>query len=470
MIGALGLLALPAACGSSATSSSPSDGGAPDTATILDSGPGADSAADTGTRQDAGSDTGAVDAAPDVDNGAPSTHYPAPHPPLPVLTNAKHGPVLATPKVHLVFYPSYPYETSLQTYAQAIGPSTYWPAVTSEYGIGQIAYAGTTDLTGQTPPGNIASTDIQTWVGSEIQSGAFGTPDPEAIYTIVYPQSTVITQPNPVSSLLGPVVSCSAFGGYHDNVAVTLTDGGAAQNFAYAVIPTCSTVVDDLTAVMSHEWVEASTDPQPTATGLFTLSGGPSSAFFNVDADHVIWAVTASGGEAADLCQPEGNDIYITPTDIGNTVQRSWSNLSAQASHDPCVPAPTGSAFFDSAPVLTDMVTFTSSFTGTIVTQGVKIPINTSKTIEVDLFSDGDTGGPWTVQADDVLYKDYGSTGFVSNTLSFKWDRTQGVNGEKLHLTITVIAASLAGNGHAFMITSTLGSRQTVWTGMIVDQ
>ena len=463
------LLLLPAACGSSASSTSPSDGGA-DTATTIDSGPGVDSAADTGGRQDGAADTGAADAAPDVDNGAPSTHYPAPHPPLPVLTNAKHGPVLALPKVYLVFYPSYPYETALQTYAAAIGPSTYWPAVTSEYGIGQIAYGGTIDLTSQTPPGNISSTDIQTWVGSEIQSGAFGTPDPEAIYTIVYPQSTVITQPNPVSSLLGPVVSCSAFGGYHDNVAVTLADGGAAQNFAYAVIPTCSTVVDDLTAVMSHEWVEASTDPLPTATGLFTLSGGPSSAFFNVDANHVIWAVTASGGEAGDLCQPEGNDIYITPTDIGNTVQRTWSNVSAQASHDPCVPAPTGSAFFDSAPVLTEMVTFTSSFTGTIVTQGVTIPMGTSKTIEVDLFSDGDTGGPWTVQADDVLYKHYGSTGFVSNTLSFKWDRTQGVNGEKLHLTITVIAASLAGNGHAFMITSTLGSRQTVWTGMIVDQ
>jgi hypothetical protein len=467
----IALLALPAACGSSASSSSPTDGGA-DTATVLDSGAGVDSAVDTGTRQDAGSDTGAADAAPDVDNGAPSTHYPAPHPPLPVLTNAMHGPVLSAPKVHLVFYPSYPYETALQAFAQAIGPSTYWPAVTSEYGIGQIAYAGTTDLTGQTPPGNISSTTIHDWVATEIQSGAFGTPDPQAIYTIVYPQSTVVTQPNPVTSLLGPVQSCSAFYAFHDNTTVTPADGGAPQNYAFAVLPTCSTVVDDLTSYLSHEWVEAVTDPFPTSTGLFTLTGGPSSAFFNVDADHVIWALTASGGEAGDQCQPEGNGIYITPTDIGNTVQRTWSNLSAQGSHDPCVPAPTGSAFFDSAPVLTEMVTFVSSAPFPVLnvtTQGITIPVGQSKTIEVDLFSDGDTGGPWTVQADDAFYKQYGSTGLVPNSLSFKWDRTQGVNGEKLHLTITVTSASIVGKGHAFMITSTLGSRQTVWTGMIVE-
>jgi hypothetical protein len=407
------------------------------------------------------------DAAPDVvDNGEASTNYPAPHPPLPTLTNANHGPVLTTPKVYFVFYPNDPNEAALQAFAPKFAASTYWTTTTHEYGVGAISYAGTIDLTGQTPPQTISSTQIQSWVESEIASGAFGTPDPQAIYTIVYPQGTTITEPNPVSPLLGNVQSCVAFGGYHDDAQVTPDGGGTTANYAYAVIPTCSTIVDELTEVLSHEWIEASTDPQVTANGTFTLSGGPNSAYFNVDQDHFVWAVLG-GGEAGDLCEPEGAGAYIVPPDIGNGVQRTWSNLAAMGSHDPCVPDP-ASAFFDSAPVLDETVTFTSPIASPITSKGVTIPVGQSKTIEVDLFSDAATTGPWTVQADDVLYKYYGSYG-IQQSMTFAWDRTSGVNGEKLHLTITVTQASIVGNGHAFMITSTLGNRIAVWPGLVVD-
>src|SRR5262249_43709259 len=109
-----------------------------------------------------------------------------------------------------------------------------------------------------------------------------------------------------------------------------------------------------------------------------------------------------------------------------------------------------------------------SAITGSITTKGVTIPVGQSKTVEVDLFSDGDTGGPWQVTADDLLFKYYGNYG-LPQTLSFAWDRTQGVNGEKLHLTVTVTAASIIGGGHAFMITSSKGGRQTVWPGLVVE-
>ncbi len=264
--------------------------------------------------------------------------------------------MLTTPKVYLVFYPNDPNETSLQAFAQRMATSTYWATTTSEYGVGPIAYAGTIELTGMTPPTMIANTDIQTWVASEIQSGAFGTPDPEGIYTIVYPQGTIVTETNPVTSLLPPVQSCVAFGGYHDNAAVSLGDGGAPTNFAYAVIPTCSGSVQDLTSVISHEWVEASTDPFLTSTGAFTLTGGPTAAYFSVDADHAIWALLG-GGEAGDLCEPEGDDVYVTPSDVGFEVQRTWSNVHAGASHDPCTPNLTETPFFDSAPMLPETVT-----------------------------------------------------------------------------------------------------------------
>jgi len=452
----------PLACGGSSASSKPSpDAGGSDATGSPET--------STGTQDSAAVDSPA-DAPPDaVDNGAPSTNYPAPHPALPQLVNNAKGAMLTSPKVYLVFYPGYaPTPTTvaqLQDFAQKMVTSTFWSTTTHEYGVGALAYGGTITLTGQTPPTNIASTDIQTWVAAQIQAGTFGTADPQAIYTVFYPQSTTITQPNPVSTLLMSPTSCVDFGGYHDNTTASV-DGGTGKSFAYAVIPTCSTSVDDLTAVLSHEWVEASTDPFLTSGGTFTLSGGPSAAFYSVDQDHLVWDLLG-GGEAGDLCEPESPAVYITPGDIGHQVQRTWSNLQAMGSHDPCAPDIAG-AFFDAAPVLTETVTFSSSITGTITSKGVTIPVGQSKTIEVDLFSDGDPGGPWTVTAEDVLYKYYGSYG-IPKSLSFAWDRTQGLNGEKLHLTVTVTSASIIAGAHAFMITSSNSSRQAVWPGLVVE-
>jgi hypothetical protein len=260
------------------------------------------------------------------------------------------------------------------------------------------------------------------------------------------------------------VQSCVAFSGYHDNAAALDVDAGAQVSYAYAVIPTCGGL-DSITSTVSHEWVEASTDPLVTSTGAFTLTGGPSTAFYLPDQDHLIWAVFG-GGEAGDLCEPEGAGADLRLPGVG-VVQRTWSNLAAQGSHDPCVPEISG-AFFDSAPVLPETVMLNSTLTGNITTKGITIPVGQKKTIEVDLFSDGDTGGPWTVSAADLLSTRYGSYGFTP-TLSFQWDRTQGVNGEKLHLTITVTAKALLAGAHAFMITSTKGGRTTMWPGLVME-
>jgi len=425
-----------------------------------------DASTDRRAAHDAGapSHDAATDAVADVDNGSPSDAFPAPHPPLPQLTNLRGGPILTTPTVYLVAFPGYPYLTDLQTFASHMASATYWNSVTAEYGVGALTYGGTITLTGQTAANMLTQAQIGTWVAQELASGAFGTPDPEGIYTILYPSTTMITQPNPVVAALPAVQSCTAFYGYHDNISVALTDGGAPTNFAYAVIPTCDTVVDDLTAAISHEWVEAATDPFLTSTGSFGLTGGPDSAYFTVDADHAIWAVLG-GGEAGDLCEPEGQSVFITPADVGYTVQRIWSNNLARGSHDPCGPEPSGPSF-NAAPVLTETETITSTLlSGTIVTKGVTIPSGASKTIEVDLYSDADTGGPFTVAASDALATSYG----LPTSMDFQWDRTQGVNGEKLHLTITVTRASILAGVHAFAITSTLGDRQAVWPGLVFE-
>lgn len=423
---------------------------------------------DSGSADAGAFDSGVADAGTDAGTDA-GAWTAAAHPPLPVLTNRNNGPVLTAPKVYLVFYPGYPYQAQLQTFAQKMAQSTYWSATTGEYGIGPLAYAGAIELTGQTAPALISSVDVGAFVATQIQNGAFGAPDPQAIYTLFYPTTTVITQPNPVSAFFGTVSSCVAFGGYHNNVGVDGGDGGAATDFAYAVIPLCSTsadastVVDSLTEVLSHEWVEAATDPVLTTNGVFTLNGGPKSAFFTVDDDHFVWGLLG-GGEAADLCEFGGPLIDLTPADLGHLVQRSWSNASAALGHDPCVPTIPG-PFFDSAPVLTETVTLSSALIGTFVSKGITIPLHQSKVIDVALFSDGPTTGPWTVKAEDLMEKQYG----LANTLAFQWDQTTGRNGDVLHLTITVNAASPIAGGHAFLITSTQGQRTALWPGLIVE-
>ena len=77
---------------------------------------------------------------------------------------------------------------------------------------------------------------------------------------------------------------------------LALTDGGTPQNFAYAVIPTCTslqgmTEQDGVTSAVSHEWIEAATDPFPS-TGM-----GIDSAYAQVDYDHPrgLWQLSRQG-------------------------------------------------------------------------------------------------------------------------------------------------------------------------------
>ena len=419
---------------------------------------------------DAGSDAASDDDAPvgaadasDAADVSVDAGYPAPHYAMPQVVNLAGGSVLKTPKIYLVFYPGYTYETQIQTMAAALGPSTYWAAVTKDYGVGSVQVAGTLELTGETPPGAVMDSDIQTYLGGKLASGALGTPDPGTIYTIFYPSTTSITLPQ--GGPFGNATSCKTFGGYHSDFALSLTDGGQPQNFAYAVIPTCTgldglTEQDSVTGAVSHEWAEAATDPYPST------NSGADSAYSSVDYDHFIWELLGGGGEVGDMCVGEQAPFY-KPTDVGFMAQRIWSNSFALAGHDPCVPNIAGQAYFQSAPLLTEKISFTSPLlNGTLETQGVTIPVGQSKTIEVDLFSDGPTGGPWTVAAVDALAGQFG----IPTTLTFKWDKTQGQNGDKLHLTATVTAADASfSGGHPFVITSTLGSKKNAWAGFIVE-
>jgi hypothetical protein len=149
-------------------------------------------------------------------------------------------------------------------------------------------------------------------------------------------------------------------------------------------------------------------------------------------------------------------------------VQRIWSNRLAGGSHNPCAPDSAGEPYFNSAPVLTDRVLIQNAGAGfDHALEGVTIPVGHSKTIEVDLFSDAPTGGPWTVAAIDAIAL---ATRTVPS-MAFAWDRTEGVNGDRLHLTISVGQSSSIGGqslgGNIFVIESKLGSVRHLWPGAV---
>jgi hypothetical protein len=402
-------------------------------------------------------ETGPVDAGPDVDFGAPSSTYPAPHPPLPTLTN-QGGNVLASPKLYLIFYKGYDYEAEVQDLAQKLGASSYWSAATKEYGVGPIAYAGSTELT-DTPPMTITNTDVGNFIAAKVASGAFGTPDPETIYSIFYPKTTTITMTSPLGG--GTSQSCMSFGGYHEDTIIT-PDAGPSIDIAYAVVPECPNFgtrlsgVDAVTGPASHEWAEASTDPHPSS------NNGANAAYATVDQPHFIWGLALGGGEDGDLCAQDPM-AFFKPQDIGATVQRTWSNQLAVADHDPCAPDLPNMPYFNSGAVLNADVSI--AVLG-LQTKGVRVPQGQSGTVEVDLFSEAATSGPWTVKAVDALATlQKGSP--PSMTFSWVGNKNSGVNGEKLYLQITVIKATQFGVG-AFLLESALPDGQVhFWPGLV---
>ncbi|MEO8877034.1 MAG: hypothetical protein ABI461_15690, partial [Polyangiaceae bacterium] len=80
-------------------------------------------------------------------------------------------------------------------------------------------------------------------------------------------------------------------------------------------------------------------------------------------------------------------------------------------------------------------------------TKGIQLAVGESKTIDLVLYSDAPTAA-WTVTPQEI----------TSNpTLSFSLDRQSGVNGERLHLTVTRTAKSAARHGSSFVLYSSIG-------------
>jgi hypothetical protein len=378
--------------------------------------------------------------------GEPSDVYPAPHPDPPTVVNLG-GPVMTSP----VFIPVYfagddaALLDQLTIFSQKLGTTAFWAATTSEYGVGPASSLPPVQLT-ETAPAVIDDSEVQAWLAAKLNANdpAFPTPSINTLYAIYYPAGTKIT----MNDFEGGGSSCQEFGGYHSNIQLDAAHGSI--NVPYAVLPRCGNWggfggADALTIPSSHEFIEAASDPLPLTVPAY---GQP-------DDDHVFWAFVL-GGENADLCAQNQGAYTVFPRDIEYAVQRSWSNASAMAGHDPCVPTIPGQVYFAGAPVLEDDINLGQGF----ITKGISLAQGESKTIDVKLFSDGPTQ-PFSVIPDDVTYL-LGAGG----SLGLELDEFEGQNGQTLHLTVTREEPSQYGI-EFFMLRAKLGNRENLWLGMV---
>jgi hypothetical protein len=427
---------------------------------------------DSGSDQDSGVDTNDA-GSPDA-NDLPSNVYPAFKLDVPQVESL-HGRVLSAPTVVPVFFANDTSTTTIQKVTQflgLVGSSSYWSGAVGEYGVGPLT-ATAAYMSTDKPSGTIQDSDIQNWILNKIATDPdFPQPDENTIYAMHYPSGVTIELQGGFGQ--GTSQSCRDFGGYHSDITLPVTatagdaaDGGTftvnpngASYGSYAVIPRCGSFgplsgVDAVTGTESHELAEASTDPYPNLDP----------AYGQIDEKHIFWEFVIGGGEVGDMCA-QNPGAFTKFQGLAFTVQRIWSNKNAREGHDPCQPVLPGEVYFNSMPVLSD--TTTLNIGQQVTFESVNVAVGSSITIDLDLFSDSDTGaidsggsGDWQVQVQD-LNQLMGGRPSVDYSLS----PLSGRNGNQLQLTVSPKAASQYG-ANAFLVTSTLGNYTNLWVGAV---
>jgi hypothetical protein len=376
-----------------------------------------------GTPEDEAGVEGGTEPEPEKDAGE-DTAQPFQFVPAPKGTFAQAmsygGSVVKTPKMVPILYTGDTQKQVITDFSQKLAQSSYWGAISAEYGVGPLT-SKTPIILNELPPTSIDDTQIASWLVSKFSSDPtrFGTPDRNTLYIIYYPASTIVTQ--------GGSQGCDSFGGYHYETNV------GATNIAYAVLPRCAAFAglggqDVTTFAASHEILEWATDPFPASDPAYAA----------VDDAHAVWSRVFLG-ELGDLCTQLG-DVATVPADLGFTVQRTWSNASAKGGHHPCAPT-TKLPYFTAYPTKTESIAATDEFGRQITTQGYKVGVGQTKTVDLTLYADADPG-VLSVQVLDIT-KIYGLPEEFSYTLS----KGSGRPGDTLKLTITGERSATQGQG-----------------------
>jgi hypothetical protein len=399
---------------------------------------------------------------PPVDHGALSTTYPA-YPPSFGQITKNGGIVMTTPTIVSITWNSDASQASFDAFADTIGQTSYWSTTTGEYGVGPAVSGAANHVhNATTAPATMQDSDLQTLVATHAgATGGWPAPTANTVYAFFLPPGTSLDLGAAGGGGSGSGDACSqGVGGYHDQVSI----GSIVTS--YAVVPSCNfgdgnTAAQQSTLSMSHELIEAATDPEPES---------PRPGYVGFDSQYFAFDYFQQfQDEVADACELFASSFYeeteTTPAPFDYWVQRTWSNKSGPAGHDPCVPAP-ATPYFNVAPLdLTSVtVSLPSDLTGAAVaeqetTQGYKVPAGTSATFALGFYSDAATPAPWLIKA--TAGNPLASFGtFNASSVAVSLDKTTGQNGEKAYLTVTVADTGSALEGELVTITSSLGNVQ----------
>jgi hypothetical protein len=360
------------------------------------------------------------------DHGAPSSMYPAFLPDMGQIVD-NGGITLSSPVVVAISWNSDSSQAMFDQFSDQIGASKYWATTTTEYGVGP-AVSGMANHVHMTTaaPASLADSDLQGMVTTNAGT-AWPAATPQSIYAFFLPPGTSLQFGGGGGG--GGDACMQGIGGYHDQVTV----GG--QTVAYAVVPSCTfggntPANEQSTMSMSHELIEAVTDPHPQDNNPGYVGFDPNHFAFDY--------FQRFSSETGDACEFFRDSFYQqTETSFSFWVQRTWSNKSGAAGHNPCVPAP-AAPYFNVTPLDLTTVNIDESQLGGPVnapTKGVHILGGQTATFQVGFYSDGPTSGPWTIKA---VSGNPAGGGNGSTNLTASVDKSSGQNGEKAYVTVTV--------------------------------
>jgi hypothetical protein len=349
---------------------------------------------------------------------------------MPQVQSARGGELSAA-KIVTVTWAGDPSAPTIQDFDDKLGASSFW-SVLAEYGVGAATSGPAEHVVVQTPlQAGIDENAIDAWVQQQAANPAasgWPAPDAQTVYAVYVPPSVNVTYQGQDACLSGD--------GYH----VELQAGSNPAGVAYALILEGCYTTDglpldqDTTETGSHEIAEAATDPYP--------NNAPALGGF--DADHLAWELWDDWqDEIADACEYFDEGFFQGGADEPYWLSRLWSNASARAGHDPCVPTPAG-PYGNVTPLGLDSVDVhavdafgkLSSFT----TKGWRIAPGQTRTVQVGFYSDApmDAWAVTPVEGDCCTVP-------WTNVLTVSPTSFSGQNGDVVDVAITVNQAPAQG-------------------------
>jgi len=202
--------------------------------------------------------------------------------------------------------------TGTQNFLSALGNSSYW-AQLQEYGItGKWSNSGHSFHDTSRTSGTITQANIESWLPTYVHRGNLPA-DKNAHMVFIISKSFTVNMTN---GQLSCVDFCSLHGSYVDKTNF----GTSSVSITYTLLPECTisgcqmnlgytnNYLNWWTALLTHEFSEAATDPWVTldVIGWYSVAGSCS-----------------AGGEIADICNAEGQMVALSgSTQYG--VQLLW--------------------------------------------------------------------------------------------------------------------------------------------------